>query len=153
MILEDHGAPARGLRRYVGAVAQALDLDWSGWWVRLDPPVNAYVAIESRLPRFPTRDVALLWDEEHGWSVAVESLCGEELVVLSYAGKNILPPSCAVARFLTCMFRGQYPGQFTPPAFRRAGAIDDMPERLARYAQPSGTPPITGQSAAGGCRP
>ncbi|MGV9301451.1 DUF6292 family protein, partial [Amycolatopsis sp. NPDC003676] len=32
---------------------------------------QAYVALDGHLPAYPGRDVALLWDEIHGWAAAV----------------------------------------------------------------------------------
>lgn len=39
--------------------------------MQAEPPANAYVALDERLPGFPDHDVALLWDERSGWSAAI----------------------------------------------------------------------------------
>jgi hypothetical protein len=77
------------------------------------------VALEQRLPGFPDRDVALLWNEQHGWSVGVETSCGEDVIVLCYLGTDILPTPRVVARFVAEAF-----------------ADDDPPQRLGTYAAP-----------------
>ena len=74
MDLEPDAGVTCGLRRYVRLVAEALGLSGEEWTVLLDNPVTVYLAIEQRLPACPDRDVALLWHEHHGWSLALETL-------------------------------------------------------------------------------
>ncbi|PXY19399.1 DUF6292 family protein [Prauserella muralis] len=136
MELDPHGAPARGLRRYVRLVEQELGLSGHGSCVHLDPPVSAYLALEGQLPGFEDRDVALIWDEEHGWAVAVESRCGEDLLVVSYLGGSVLPAPRVVARFAERLLAGDLPGQPEPPHLRLAGTEDDLSARLGDYAEP-----------------
>jgi hypothetical protein len=121
----------RGLRAYLGGVAGALGFGMESCSVDLDIPVSAYLALDWRLRRYPDRDVALLWDEVHGWAVAVEAPCGEEVIVLSYLGgadgADVLPEPRAVVRFLAALRAGDltsdWPGS---PNLRRAGRHQEL---------------------------
>jgi hypothetical protein len=118
----------RGLRAYLGEVAGALGLGLESCTVDVDVPVSAYVAVDGRLRRFPDRDVALLWDEVHGWAVAVEAACGEEMIVLAYlGGADILPPPRAIVRFLAALRAGDLePDGPGTPVLRRAGSHQEL---------------------------
>ncbi|PXY30238.1 hypothetical protein DI005_06035 [Prauserella sp. PE36] len=134
MELEQHGASARGLRHYVQLVREAMGLSGDSSCVQLEPPVNAYLALEGRLSSFPALDVALTWDEENGWALAVEARCCDDLLVLSYLDSGVLPPPRTVARFAAGMLEGTLNRHPEPPRFRSAGSADDLPRRLAAYA-------------------
>lgn len=140
MDLEFHGAPARGLRRYVRLVREALDLVGDCSCVQLEPPANAYLAVEGQLPGFPGRDVALLWDEEYGWAIAVETHCGEDLLMYGYLGEEVLPEPGEVARFAKRLLHGGPVECAELPALRKADSLDDLPWRLAEYATPVAVP-------------
>ncbi|MFB9689255.1 DUF6292 family protein [Amycolatopsis plumensis] len=126
------GAAARGLRQYLLAVAAKLNAP--AWFCEVDVPAGAYVALERRLARFPEHEVALLWDERDGWSAAVESSTGDEVIVLAYLGEDVLPAPEAVVEFVTGLYGEKYPGRPDPPDFRRPGTGDGFDERLAAYA-------------------
>lgn len=133
------GAPARGLRQYLLAVAARLDAP--AWFCEVDVPAGAYVALERRLARFPDHETALLWDEQDGWAAAVESAGGDEVIVLAYLGQDVLPAPEAVEAFVKDLYREQYPGRPDPPDFRRPGTADGFDDRLAAYAgDPVGRP-------------
>ncbi|MBP2326827.1 hypothetical protein JOF56_007212 [Kibdelosporangium banguiense] len=123
-----------GLRYYLRVVADEIGLTGESSYVQLEPPVHAYMAVEGRLKSFPARDVALLWDEEHGWAAGVETHSGEDLMVLTYLGKDVLPPPRTVARFARALTGDRLPGQTEPPAFRDHTDPDDLETRLAAYA-------------------
>ncbi|WP_229874839.1 DUF6292 family protein [Amycolatopsis deserti] len=134
MYLEYEDAQARGLRRYVRLVTEALGLGGNAYFVQIDPPpANAYLALERRLPEFPDRDAALIWSEDTGWSLVVESHCGEDLIVLAYLGTDVLPAPRVVARFAEDLCDGVATGVLEPPAWDPA----DVGERLAAYAAPA----------------
>jgi Family of unknown function (DUF6292) len=118
----------RGLRAYLGEVARALGLGLESCTVDVDVPVSAYLAVDWRLRRFPDRDVALLWDEVHGWAVAVEAACGEEMIVLAYlGGADILPEPRVIVRFLGALRAGaQVPDGPGSPVLRRAGRHQEL---------------------------
>ncbi|MBK1782992.1 DUF6292 family protein [Prauserella cavernicola] len=134
MELEQHEPTARGLRRYVRLVREAMGLSGDSSCVQLEPPVNAYLALEGRLSSFPALDVALTWDEENGWALAVEARCCDELLVLSYLDTDVLPPPRSVALFATSMLEGHVSRHPDPPRFRTAGSPDELPRLLAGYA-------------------
>lgn len=129
--LDGDSSAAHGLREYVRLVATALGLRGQSWLVQLESPVNVYIALDERLRLFPARDVALTWDEEHGWSLCVESNAHEDLVVLSHLGTDVLPApeavACAVRSYVDQPSRGQR------MTFRSANDHDDLPARLTGY--------------------
>lgn len=128
------GAPALGLRQYLLAVAEALDAP--AWFCEVTVPAGAYLVLERRLPRFPEHDTAMLWDERDGWSLAVETASGEDLITLAYLGAELLPPPDEVVRFVRDLLAGGHPGRPDPPAFRRPGDPDGFEELLAAHAGP-----------------
>jgi hypothetical protein len=137
-ILEsEDGRPARGLRRYVWLVAEACGVGPDGFFLELERPLCAYLAVDGRLSRFPTRDVALWWQEEHGWAAGIESHSGRNIVLLTYLGLDALPAPRVVAHFLTELFAERFPGQPDPPAPRRVTDTDGLLDRLTSYAQPA----------------
>ncbi|MEU3624567.1 hypothetical protein BS329_36320 [Amycolatopsis coloradensis] len=107
---------------YLAEVTAALGVGLESCTVDHDSPVSAYVALDERLPRHPERDVALLWDEIHGWAVAIETHSGEDLIVLRYLGGNTAtPPPGRVARFVKALRENDDSvGQLTPPALPAA---------------------------------
>ncbi|GAA0262435.1 DUF6292 family protein [Saccharothrix mutabilis subsp. mutabilis] len=117
---------ARWLRRYVDQVAAALGLGGECACVDAGPPANAYVALEGRVPSFPEWDVALLWDEERGWSAALETNSDE--VVLAYLGGPAVPPPAEVARFADELLRGLHPGDPRPvrPVSPRRAELESL---------------------------
>lgn len=130
----DEAAPLwRALCQYVSEVAVAVGVGPEACCCSPDVRANAYIAVEHRLARYPKRDVALLWDEESGWAVAVETGCGEDLIVLRYLDDDVLPDPAVVARFLDGIVDGMPSGTPDPPALRRIGAGDDFLVRLERY--------------------
>ncbi|WP_235998664.1 DUF6292 family protein [Qaidamihabitans albus] len=130
-------ASARGLKRYVELVADELRMP-PAFCVDVDDyRATVYFALEERVPRYPDRDLALLWDEENGWAIGVESGCGEDIIVLAYLGGDIVPAPSLVARFVDDLMHERYPGQLEPPALRRAGTDDDLDERLAAFHRPN----------------
>ncbi|WP_326837106.1 DUF6292 family protein [Amycolatopsis rhabdoformis] len=122
----------RALRGYLGRVAEAVGVGLESCTVDLDVPVSAYVALDRRLARFPDRDLALLWDEVHGWSAAIEAACGEDLIVLAYLdGDDVLAEPAAVARFLGALHAADHSiGRPDPRRLRRPGDHDDLLARL-----------------------
>lgn len=134
MELEPRSRSSRGLRRYAALVTEALGYTGHAFHVQTESPASAYIPLDERIPAFPGRDVALLWDERHGWCGAIETASGEDFLVVSYLGSDILPPPRVVARFAADLVAGAGPGQAEPPAFRTLDSEDDLAERLATYA-------------------
>lgn len=91
----------RALRGYLDAVARELGVGLESCTLDIDLPTSAYLAVDRRLPDFPDRDLALLWDEECGWAAAIETHSGEDLIIVSYLDTDtVAPPPKLVARFL-----------------------------------------------------
>ncbi|WP_344427665.1 DUF6292 family protein [Amycolatopsis minnesotensis] len=117
LLSPDELRTAPALRAYLGAVARTVGVGLESCTVDLDEPVSAYLAVDGRHPRFPDRDVALLWDERSGWAAAIEPHSGEDLTVLTYlGGSTSVPTPDTVARFTTAVMSGQTTsGQPGPP--------------------------------------
>ncbi|MEU7524443.1 DUF6292 family protein [Saccharothrix sp. NPDC042600] len=97
-------ARARALHAYVRQVSAALGL--SGEQFCVDPPATAYIALDSRLPHWPDREVALLWDQHYGWSLAVETHSGEDLLVHAHYDTALTPPAAEVAAWTAAVLAG-----------------------------------------------
>lgn len=124
-----------GLLGYLDAVASALGVGLESCAVDLDVPASGYVALDWRLGRFPGRDLALLWDERHGWSAAVDEAGDEDLIMVAYlGGDEVVPAPRAVMRFLAALRAEDHAfGRPDPPTFRRAGDHRGLLDRLARH--------------------
>ncbi|WP_410635004.1 DUF6292 family protein [Amycolatopsis sp. cmx-4-83] len=133
-ITTGHPHPAlAALRGYLDEVTRALGIGLESCTVDHDTPVSAYIALDERLPGYPGRDVALLWDEVHGWSAAIETHSGEDLIVIRYlGGPTVTPAAAAVARFVTALREDDHRvGRLDPPALRAAGDLAEL-EALLR---------------------
>jgi hypothetical protein len=126
--LEPEGAPARGLRRYVWLVAEALGVGAGCCYVQIESPLHAYIPLDEQLPRLPGSDVAVTWDAGHGWAIGVEDSMGADVVPLSYLGGDLLPAPGTVADFVRGFLAGE-PFRDPEPL-----CSDDLPDRLAGYA-------------------
>ena len=133
MDLDGEGAAARGLHRYVRLVAEAVGVGAEASVVQLHDPVGAYLALDRCHPAYPGQDLALLWDERHGWALGVETNGGVEVRVLSCLAVELLPAPRLVGKFVdwACR-RAETPA---PPSFE-ALAVAELTERLAAYAKP-----------------
>jgi len=67
----DGHAFSRELHSYLAAVATGLGVGPESCVVDLLSPASAYIALDGPVLRFPERDLALLWNEGFGWSVAL----------------------------------------------------------------------------------
>lgn len=133
MELEFDSPAARGLRRYVGLVAQACELGMDCSFIELERPVSAYLPVDGRVPGFPDVDVALCWQEGRGWAAGVEPHSAEELVLITQLRGDVLPDPERVARFLREVRGGDLSGDEVTGRPRTA---DDLLDRLAGYDQP-----------------
>lgn len=77
---------ARGLRAYLARVACAVGVGFESCSLDLEAPASGYVALDRALPGRPGHDLALIWDEVHGWSAVVEPAGGGAPEVLAYLG-------------------------------------------------------------------
>jgi hypothetical protein len=135
MELDFDDSVTRGLHRYVRLVSQALGLRGDCSYVQAD---SAYIALDGRLKRFPDHDVALLWEETRGWSAAIETHSGEDLIVVARLGQELLPPPETVAAWT----RGLFHPHRDPAPVRNLDVradpanVDRMRKRLAAYVDP-----------------
>jgi hypothetical protein len=104
MELDFDDRAGRELHHYVRSVSHALGLRGEGSYVQPDEPASAYIALDGRLSRFPDRDVALLWEETQGWSAAIETHSGADLLVVAHLGHDVLPPPETVAAWVRDLF-------------------------------------------------
>jgi len=138
---------ARGLRAYLARVAQAVGVGFESCSLDLDVPASGYIALDRPLPDLPAHDLALIWDEVHGWSAVVEPVDGGTAKAFAYlGGPKILPPPLVVARFLEVLrVAGPPAGSCRPPVFRCAGHHEELlewlpvtgPEGLLRPSSPA----------------
>jgi hypothetical protein len=138
MELDFDDSVVRGLCRYVRLVTQALGLRGECSYVQADGPTSAYIALDGRLRHFADRDVALLWDENQGWSAAIETHSGEDLLVVAYLGQELLPPPETVAAWTRELF---HPHRDLAPVTHLderpdPANVDRLRQRLAAYVDP-----------------
>jgi hypothetical protein len=126
-----HELAGHGLHQYITRTAAAVgagpEAAWSEW---ADAP-SAYIALGDRLPDHPDRDAALIWAAERGWAVAVETGCGEDLLITASLGGDVLPPPETVAAFVRGVFCGRHTGI---RGRTRAVASADLTRRLVDWA-------------------
>ena len=117
----------RRLRRYLGAVARAVGVGLESCTLDAGTPAAAYIALDWRLGRFPGHDLALVWDEVHGWAAAIEDATGEAATVLAHLGGDVLPEPRAVVRFLAAVRAGDPgAGALEAPVLREAGDHEQL---------------------------
>lgn len=123
---------ARGLRRYVQLVSRSVGLRGEGSYTQADEVAHAYIALDGTLPSFPDHDVALLWDETHGWSAAVEPRGGGEPQVVARLTGDVLPAPDAVATWARGLFRHHRTVETPAPDPRPRGG--DLQARLHEFS-------------------
>lgn len=119
-----------GLRRYVCRIATALGVGPESVCCELERPANGYLALDERLPDYPERDVALVWDAVHGWAVGFETGSGEDLLMFAYLGEDVLPEPERVVTFTKEVLAGHATGECSP----RQLANENLTTRLIRYS-------------------
>lgn len=122
------------LHEYVWAVAEGWRIGAESCVVDTEPPAWAYVALEWTLPRYPDRDLALLWDERTGWAVAIETHSSEDLIVVACpVDATVVPPPSRVRAFVDQLTEhGGWVGRRAPSVSRSAGKHDELAARMAR---------------------
>ncbi|WP_311771488.1 DUF6292 family protein [Actinophytocola algeriensis] len=66
--------------------------------------------------------MALLWEERHGWSAAIETHSGEDLLVVAYLGRDVLPAPAVVAAWVRDLLTGTGVSASLRPSCRRSAA-------------------------------
>jgi hypothetical protein len=120
-----------GLRRYTARTAAAVGAGPEAAWCECADLPSAYIALDRRLPDHPDRDAALIWAAERGWAVAVETGCGEDLLITASLGGDVLPAPVTVAAFVRAVLAGRPPDTRGRPS--TAGSAD-LTRRLANWA-------------------
>ncbi|WP_245633693.1 DUF6292 family protein [Amycolatopsis jejuensis] len=90
----------RALAAYVREVAAAVGVTVECTSCEVADTVTAYVALSGRSPRFPGRDLMLLWSVRQGWTVAVETTPAEPAQVVAHLGGDLTPEPERVRRFV-----------------------------------------------------
>jgi hypothetical protein len=126
---------ARGLSRYVLAVAASLRVPRHALHHEVSELSSAYLALHRRSPRYPDLDLMLLWDERHGWSVALETAPADGPVVLAYLGGDVLAEADEVHRFVEDVIAGRHPGQPHEPPALDPEQTEELVWRLAARAE------------------
>lgn len=123
-----HPHPAlTALRAYLADVTTTLGVGLESCTIDHDLPVSAYVALDERLPGYPGHDVALLWDEAHGWSAAIETPSDGLTVIRYLGGTTVVPPPWQVADFVTALRADDHRvGHLEPVPLRRPTDLDDL---------------------------
>jgi hypothetical protein len=99
--------------------------------------VTAYLGLAERCPARPGQDLMLVWGEQHGWAVAVETDPFEPPMVLDYfGGDDIVPAPRPVARFVADVIAGRRPVS-ARPVYPSSRDRLELAGRLKRYATAS----------------
>lgn len=129
-----HERAARGLCRYTAQIATAVGAGAEAAWCEWADAPCAYIALDHKPPTYPDRDTALIWTAERGWEVALETGCGEDLLVTASLGGDVLATPAAVADFARAVLGGRE----TEARKRPIVAVPaDLPRRLAVWADRS----------------
>lgn len=137
---------ARGLRHYVARIADGFAVGTGASYCETAEFATAYIALPERAAGWPDHDAALLWDQRHGWALAIERFPGAALEVVAYQGNTLVPTPSAVLAFARRVLTHGPGRQATEVA---AGELDisGLAERLAAYAEPELLSAPTGQAA------
>ncbi|MGV9301141.1 MULTISPECIES: DUF6292 family protein [Amycolatopsis] len=90
----------QALAAYVREVAAAVGVSVECTSCEVTDTITAYVALSGRSPRFPGRDLMLLWTMRQGWSVAVETTPAEAPQQVAQLGGDVTPAPERVRRFV-----------------------------------------------------
>jgi hypothetical protein len=129
----DHSvALVHGLAGYVRQVAEAVRVPVEATGYEVSDTATVYLALAQRWSQLPGRDLMLVWSEQDGWLVAVETDPTEPAMVIDYlGGDDVVPEPAAVARFVHEVVIGSRLSRARPA--HRAGRAD-LAARLSRYA-------------------
>ncbi|MYW89485.1 hypothetical protein G3I59_02280 [Amycolatopsis rubida] len=90
----------QALAAYVREVAAAVGVSVECTSCEVTDTITAYVALSGRSPRYPGRDLMLLWTMRQGWSVAVETTPAESPQPVAQLGGDVTPAPERVRRFV-----------------------------------------------------
>lgn len=124
--MDDSALISQGLARYVRAVAEEIGVPPEGTEFEVSDTATAYLGLEG-----PGPDLMLLWNEQRGWSIAVETDPGDAPLVVAHLGQPLVPPPNEVARFVDDVLAGK-PGS-AEPASRETDDRRRLANRLSEY--------------------
>lgn len=133
---EDPLVLRRALVGYVRAVAEAVDVSVEGTSCEVADTVTAYVALSRRSPRYPGRDLMLLWNYRQGWTLSVETRPAEPPLVVARLGGDVVPEPALVGRFVAEVVSASHKGAWTTPPSRAAADRGGLAARLERRVRP-----------------
>ena len=120
-----------GLAGYVEEVADALGLSAAGIGYEVTDAATGYIALLTRSPTAPDRDLMLAWTDTSGWELAIEpTRPGENPVALACLHGQLLPAPGLVVRFVGLALPGQLLDAATDYPIETTCALI---ERLAAY--------------------
>ncbi|GAA3580742.1 hypothetical protein GCM10022222_76810 [Amycolatopsis ultiminotia] len=99
--VDDPQSLRRALVAYVHEVAASVGVSVACTSCEVADTVTAYVALNGRSPRFPGRDLMLLWSARQGWTLSVETAPAESPLVVARLGGDLTPVPDRVRRFVT----------------------------------------------------
>lgn len=122
----------RTLDRYVRAVAREWGIGAEFCVIDAEPPAWAYLPVAWRLPRYPGRDLALLWDERSGWSLVIETDSSQNLIVVAGLGEeSVVPAPSTVHRVVDRLTeRGGWVDMDRTLPHRAAGRHGELTEEM-----------------------
>ncbi|WP_037348012.1 DUF6292 family protein [Sciscionella sediminilitoris] len=101
----DYDAPIStleaALHNYIAQIAAALGVGTEATLCELSDWASAYIALSERCPAHPGQDLALLWDQQYGWALALEPYPGGALSILTYYGRSLIPTPDELLTFVT----------------------------------------------------
>ncbi|WP_410645404.1 DUF6292 family protein [Amycolatopsis sp. lyj-346] len=122
----------RALGDYVREVAAAVGVPDESTTVEISDTATAYLGLPRRWPGRPDHDVMLVWNEQRGWSLAVETDPATAPIVLARQSDDLVPAPAAVARFVADTAAGR-PARQVPAA---VSAIEVTRRSLAARLRP-----------------
>ncbi|WP_425480777.1 DUF6292 family protein [Sciscionella sediminilitoris] len=99
------------LHGYIARIATELGVGAEATLCELSDRASAYIALSERCSAYPDQDLALLWDQQCGWSLATEPHPGGALNVLAYHGHSLVPEPGELVTFVYPLSSRKRPGQ------------------------------------------
>ncbi|WIX82887.1 DUF6292 family protein [Amycolatopsis carbonis] len=120
------------LAEYTRQVAEQIGVPADAVTYEVTDTATAYLGLTRRTTDLPRRDLMLVWDERHGWYIAIEPRGNDQPPVISHLGIQIAPPPATVARFVADVLHGRRRGQLSP--------LPPLLDRVTLAAQMAGIP-------------